>query len=428
MLEDALRAWNPWWAEGRVPAELLGTDRALLGELRESLALRHVKDVLGPRRAGKTTLLHQLIHRLLADGTDPGAVALVNFDDPAIHAADLDDLLTALSTVKPEVTVLVLDEVQERDGWERWVRTLYDTRRFEQLLVTGSSSSLLESELGRVLTGRHLTYRLYPFSFREALEHRGWERFNDDALRARRGEVLHHLRAHLDEGGFPEAQGQPDHVRKRIHTALFHDIVSRDVVARHGADPGIAERLANVLLQNSGAPFTFRRLANATGVAPDTAQKYVRYLEEAFLLVELPPWSEKVQERYRGPRKFYAVDHGLAHSVSSRTPEDVGARLEAVALLELLRRGRDVHHWRDERGREVDLVVHGDEGVELWQVAYSVEDPATRRRELRALKAAMEAFPDARAGIWTWDEEGDLEAAGRPVHRVPLWTFLLDDG
>lgn len=427
MLEDSIRSWNPWWADKQVPPELVGTQRHQLSELLEVLELDHIKDVVGVRRCGKTTLLHQLIQHAVDQGLPPEAAALLNFDDPTIHEAPFDELIDTLQTLQPDTRYLLLDEIQEREGWERWVRTLYDTGAFDQILVTGSSSSLLEGSLARVLSGRHVTIRMFPFSFAEHLAHTGWGSFDPDVLAGRKGQVLHHLKTYLEQGGFPEVIGRDQPLRKRILTTLFQDIVARDVVGRQGADPQLAGKLANVLLSNSGSPFTFRRLANATGMATDTVSKYTGYLEEAFLFLELPPYSAKVQERYRGPRKFYAIDPGLVHTVASRSSPDRGWAIENAVVLELLRRGAEIHHWRDDDQREVDVVVEqGTDVAEVIQIAYRLDTPGTQERELRALASAAERLEPKRARIVTWDEAGSLEVEGLEVEVVPLWRFLLD--
>ncbi len=435
MLEDSIRAWNPWWAAKEVPDELHGTQRRRLSQLLDLLDLGHVKDIVGVRRCGKTTLLYQLVDQLLAGGHRPEHIALLNFDDPAIFEAGFDELLDAVSTVHPDVAVLLLDEVQERDGWERWVRRLYDQGRFDQLLITGSSSSLLEGELARVLSGRHLTVRLSPFSFREYLVHRGqaWARWDNgagldaDVASANKGQALHHLTAYMEEGGFPEVVGRDLVVRKRVLTQLFHDILARDVSARHGADQQLVRKLASVLLSNSGNPFTFRRLANATGMAPDTVSKYTGFLVDAFLFLELPPFSFKAQQRYRGPRKFYAIDPGLVASTASRPTQDRGSMLESVVVLELARRELEIYHWRDDDQREIDVLLAPDGRPEqALQITWSLDDALTRERELKALASAMDHFGLETGTVLTWDETDQLETEHGMVEVAPAWRFLLE--
>lgn len=434
MLEDSLRSWNPWWAEKNVPAELLGTFRHRLDELIELLQVDHVKDVVGVRRCGKTTVMHQLVDHLLEEEQmAPGEIALLNFDDPVIHETEFGELLDSLAALHPETRILLLDEIQEREGWQRWVRSLYDTGAYDQILLSGSSSSLLEGELGRVLSGRHVTVRMFPFSFKEYLTHKEWEGIegpgplDPDIVSARKREILHHLRSYLQEGGFPEAVGQGGSVRKRLLTTLFQDIVARDVVGRHGARPAIAKKLANVLISNAGSPFTYRRLANATGMATDTVTKYLGHLTEAFLFRELPPFSHKVQERYRGPRKFYAIDPGLASTVGSSPTEDRGPLLEMAVVLHLWRQGHSIYHWRDSDQREIDIVVEGDGTVEcLLQICHDPTGTATLDRETAALSSGMEELRTDEGRIVSWNTDDRVDVDGQEVPIIPAWKLLLD--
>ena len=151
MLEDSIRRWNPWWAEKDAIKALTGVNRDILEEILRTINLQHIKDILGVRRAGKTTIMYQLISTLLNNGISPKDVVFLNFDDSEINESSFEDILKAIDKINPDKKYLFIDEVHQKAGWERWVRTLYDAKILSQIFVSGSSAALLSQDIGRVL-------------------------------------------------------------------------------------------------------------------------------------------------------------------------------------------------------------------------------------------------------------------------------------
>ncbi len=165
-LPTAIRAWNPWWAGvWNFPAKLV--PRVVFQTLKSTIVMPHVKDIIGVRRSGKTTLLFQVIRDLIEDKVPPERVVFLNFNDVVINSVDFTTLLKSIYVVAPEFEYLFLDEVQEKQGWERWVTMLYETKKAKNIFVTGSTAALLSEDIGRLLTGRHVSFILFPFSFKE---------------------------------------------------------------------------------------------------------------------------------------------------------------------------------------------------------------------------------------------------------------------
>lgn len=417
MLEDSIREWNPWWAEGAVPESLLGEERDLLEDLHRSLKVKHVKDIIGVRRAGKTTLMYQLIQRLISEGVSPKRIVFLNFDDPEIGMAPFPKLLEAIYRITPRVDYLFLDEVQQREGWERWVRTQYDTSRFRQIIVSGSSASLLSRDVSRVLTGRHITFRLRPFSFREYLRHVGWRDFSVDRILGRRGELLYHLRRYLEEGGFPEVAGKDEYSRKRILVNLFRDIVERDVAARHGVDADVAERIAFYLISNISKEYSLRRVAAAAGVSVETTERHISHLVDSFLFYRLRLFSYSVRQQFRENKKIYCVDTGLVNAVAFKVGRELGRALENAVFLKLEDDEREVYYWKDRKG-EVDFLLSRGSSVEgLLQVCVELKE-----REFSSLKRAMEFYGVKRGVVVTENTAGEEDS----VELIPAWRFLLN--
>ena len=196
-----LSRWNRW-GDARLES---GQPREIVEKLGPFLDTPEIVALVGPRRAGKTTVLFQIMDLLEASGVPREALLHVNLEEPALGPELSMELLERLYTVyRTEVfpegrAWLFLDEVQRLPGWERWVRARNETDDV-RIFVTGSSSALMAPELATVLTGRHVTFRVLPLSFREFLRFRGIDvpQGLRDPPRMR-----HAVGAYLRWGGFP---------------------------------------------------------------------------------------------------------------------------------------------------------------------------------------------------------------------------------
>lgn len=427
MLEDSIRRWNPWWAEKDSVIKLSGIKRELFPNILKCLNLRHIKDLIGVRRSGKTTIMYQIIKSLLNKGTNPKDIIFLNFDDPALNEATFDDIAKSIEKISPNAKYMFVDEVQQKSGWEKWIRALYDAGKFNQIFVSGSSASLLSQDIGRVLTGRHLTFVVFPFSFKEVLKFNGWEKFDMDSLEYNKNKLLHYQEEYIKNGGFPETLGKEDSERKIILTNSYNDMLSRDISARFGADYNIIQKISYNLLSNISKEFSYRSIANSAGISVETAEKYLSFLKESFLILTLDFFSYKTKIQFKQNKKSYCIDTGLRNAVSFRFSEDIGKLTENVVFIELKRRGKEAYYWKDKSGKEVDfLVKDGLKVKELIQICWNIEDINTKKREIKGLLAACKDFKLKNGLIITEDKEGEEIMDGNRITYMPLWKWILD--
>ncbi len=426
MLEQTIRQWNPWWAEKKVPHELTGIKREVTDSIIKTLETAHIKDVIGVRRSGKTTVLYQVADHLINSGVPPKNIMFLNFDDPTINATSLDTILTDIYKINPDISHLFLDEIQQKDGWEQWVRVLYDTKRFAQIFLSGSSASLLSYDIGRVLSGRHITFEVMPLSFTEYLQLRGWDNLEPDNLIYNREKLLHYQNTYLEEGGFPESAGVDKFNHKKILTMLYNDIIARDITSRFGASYDVTGRICQLMLTNTTGEYSFNSIAKASHVAVETAEKYIGYLKESLLIMDLPLFSYKLKSQFKQNKKTYAIDTGLRNEVSFRFTSDIGKLAENAVFLELKRRSDEIYYWKSKDGFEVDFVVKNGQGVQtLIQVSWDVKNKKTRLREERSLCHACKEFGLSDGMILTEDVENIIETDGLMIRYYPLWKWLL---
>lgn len=396
------------------------------------------------RRAGKTTFLHQLRHEFLTKDAAPLRAPYVSFEDERLTGLEgryLDLLLDEyqrLSAAEPGASAVMwcFDEIQLVSGWERFVRRLLDTEA-AQVFVTGSSAALLSREIATALRGRAWQVLMHPFGFDEALRHQGAElpKRTDVLPRGERLGLERAFATWLVAGGFPEAQGLDTAPRHQLLRDYVDVAVLRDVVERHGVGNVTGLRwLVRQLLGNAGGSFSvekFHAAIRSQGIAigRDTVHQFLGYLEDCFLVRVV--WMESSSERQRmvNPRKAYPVDPGLIPVFDRTGRANMGHALETAVLVELERRRLDVTYVRTRQGYEVDFLARDADGRrELIQVCADASDPATAERELRALTAAGEQYPDAEMRLLTLTRDGIPDPLPDRVVAQPAWIWMLGSG
>jgi len=211
-----------------------------------------------------------------------------------------------------------------------------------------------------------------------------------------------------------------------VLTSLYNDILARDISSRYGASFEITDRICRFMLTNQGALYSSNSVAQATGTAVETAEKYIDYLKESLLIYELPIFSFKLKLQFKQNKKTYPADTGVRNAVCLRFSQDTGKLAETVVFLEIKRRNDEVYYWKSNDGYEVDFLVRsGQKITELIQVSWNVSDESTQRREERALWCAMEELEVDSGIILTEDHERSLEKNGKVIEYVPMWKWLL---
>jgi hypothetical protein len=427
MLEESIRKWNPWWADVALLKDLSGIQRSVTTTITETLSIPHIKDIVGVRRSGKTTTLYQVINLLTTKKIDPKNIMFLNFDDPDIHAVSFEQLIKTMGTINPCISHVFFDEIQQKNEWERWLRMMYDTKKYQQLFISGSSASLLTQDVGRVLTGRHISFIVFPFSFKEYLAFHGLTKFTSEYLEYNRNTILHYLYSYLDGGGFPEVIGKNEYQRKTILTNIYNDVLSRDIASRFNASYDIAQKVGYYVLTNNAREFSFRSIARATDLSIETVEKYLGFLKQSFIILTVDVFSYKTKVQFKQNKKIYCIDTGLRNAVSFKISEDRGRLAENLVFIELKRRRKDVYYWKNGKG-EVDFVVkEGLEPTSLIQVCWDITNEKTKKREIDNLIEAMHTLNLGQGLIITEDYSGEEIAGKKKIRFLPLWRWLLSD-
>lgn len=400
--------------------------------------------VVGMRRAGKTTFLHQLRRERLEKGTLRAQLPYLNFEDErlaGLKGAHLGFLLDEFARRTPEPqgpgkTLWCFDEIQLVSGWEQFIRRLLDTGGSE-VILTGSSAALLSREIATALRGRAWEVPLYPFSFPEALLHQGWAIPSDPAFLtgAERAKIERAFLDWLTVGGFPEAQGLDMASRRQLLQDYVDVAMLRDVVERHGVSNVIGLRwLVRHLLGNAAGTFTVEKFyaalkSQGIAISKDTVHQLLAHLEDCFLVRTV--WLESSSERQRmvNPRKTYPIDTGLIPVFERSSRGNLGHALESAVLIELERRRASVTYVRTSAGHEVDFLArYPDGGMDLIQVCLDAGEPETAKRELRALTEAGHLHPGAGKLLLTLTGDGAPAEAPPEVTVRPAYEWMLSEG
>lgn len=424
---DLLVALNPWWS-GK-PFEAGIRRERYFTKIGKYLETGEIVVLTGVRRSGKTTLLFQVIDDLIRNrGVDPRSILFVNCDEPEI--ARLDDPLEAiLETYRRDVyagdaVYLILDEIQTIEGWERRVKSLYDRKQFT-LIISGSTSYLLDSNLSTLIAGRYLPVHVYPLDFAEYVVFSGEDLPADPVtLAAARYRLLHLLGEYLREGGFPQVVLQGDKAIRRDQLAAYYDsIVYRDIVrASEVRNQRALGDLLAYCMTNITSLYSYRSLQEMLGIDFATIKEYLYYAEKAKILFEVQYFSYSLKVQSRNNKKIYCIDNGLRNAVSFRFSEDEGRLAENLVFIELKKQGHEVYYWKKQG--EVDFVVkHPDRSLTAINVSYTDTLPAREERALLEFRGLHD--PRVRECILLTKDTEKREGA---VQYIPLWKWLLGVG
>ncbi len=395
--------------------------------------------ISGVRRSGKTYLLYQ-ISQYLRRKIPYQNIIFVTFEDDRLFPLTKRDLSELIKVYRqnfepnPDCKIyFLLDEIQYLPEWETVLRRLYDKERTIKFIITGSTSKLMPSDIATSLRGRTLSYKNFPFSFKEFLRAKGMSIDTEEVEFSRRkDEIIRLLKEYMEYGGFPQV------VREKAKTELlreyYHSIMYRDVIERYSIrNIMVFENFLKLLVQCMASPVSYGKIADflksiGLRVSKNTLIEYFKYIKDAFFAFDVPIFSYKIKDQIQYPRKLYLIDTGLRNAITFRHSEDRGRLAENIVFLELLRRNKEVYYWKDRAGYEVDFLIK--EGLtikEAIQVCWQPADSKTFNRETRSLIKVLKEFKLTSGYIITEDLKEDKVIEGFTVKFRPLWLWLISE-
>ena len=395
--------------------------------------------LIGVRRCGKTTFLHQIIQGLYHKGISNKNILFLNFFDDRLAALThqgLDLVHEAYFTLYPEKKnkekiFCFFDEIQIIPGWELFIERLLRTENCE-VCLTGSSARMLSKEIATQMRGRALSWELFPFSFREFLL------YSNPAIQfplstTDRLTVQHEFENFRQKGGFPEVIAVDRSIRIKIHQEYFNSLLFHDLIERYDIPhPRAVVDLARKLTDNIASLYTINsltRFLKSLGhkVPKSSVADYLTWFEDAYFLFSVRLYDPSFVRSNMNPKKVYCVDHSFVTSVTSGIMVNSGHLLENMVFVGLRRLYPEIYYYKTTKKQEVDfLVILPTRKKLLFQVCESLHHEKTRLRELMALQQAMAELEEDSATLITLNEEEEVTLQEGTVKIIPVWRFFLE--
>jgi hypothetical protein len=411
-----------------------------------------VISLIGLRRVGKTHLFFYKINELKKKGLKENII-YINFDDDRLYnfkVNNFQEILEAYYELYPNIDnklYLFLDEIQNVQGWELFIRRLSENKEKYYIYLTGSSSKLLSKEISTHLRGRTLSFYLFPLSFKEYLRFNNLKLEKNYLYTNQRYEIKNLFNKYLIEGGFPEVINSD--FKEQILQSYVDLIIYKDLIERYNLKNfTLLRNIIKYSCSNVSKLFSINSYYNSIKdnlkVSRDTIVEYVGYLNDINFLFFLPKFDYSLKNQNRSMNKVYLIDNGLANAISFKFSEDRGRLLENLVFIELKRRGKEIYYHKNKR--ECDFVIKdGFDIVEAIQVTKSLNEDFgddTKKREFLGLIDALKTYNLKEGLILTEDEEFEvivdekgmeIRDSGREIRDKkfkivvkPIWKWLLE--
>ncbi|MDI6732100.1 MAG: ATP-binding protein [Candidatus Margulisbacteria bacterium] len=441
-LEETLYFHNPWWAKESVPAELLEKfKRPVFDKIASYLSLNRILVIKGPRRVGKTSLAYQIIDRLLNQGVPPKDIFFLSFDDPKARG-DIDETFKLYETIlgRPIQAggkiYCFLDEVHFLPQWEFFVKKYFDKKYPIKFIISGSAATLIKKST-ESLAGRTIEEVVLPFSFFEYLLFKIKDKKLAEELSSRHKDfklgkrplpfspileqyVNIHLKEYKERGGFPHIFNVKS--KSLWHKLLYEDVIEK-VVYKDLVDlydirqPQILEKLLLYVSGISAQILNISNIADSISLSREYTEKYLGYLENAYLLFTLKKYARSVEKQIRSLEKTHLIDPGLFNILEK--PQE-GNIIESVLASHLHRfQGEKIYYWRDKF--EVDIIYKTNQTIIPIEV--KLKD-SVKKTDLNGLFCFMEKYHLRVGLVATKDRLDKIKSGGQEIVFIPYWQLM----
>ncbi|VVC00677.1 AAA domain protein [uncultured archaeon] len=395
--------------------------REKLSELGDLLPLKMPLVITGVRRCGKSFLMKQFKDSL---GLGAKQCIYIDFNDERLSGFTVKDFQLVMDFLVEndyeERCFLFLDEIQEVEGWEKWADRI---KSDFQIVITGSNSKLTSSEISTALTGRALTLKMFPFSFREYLDAKkeGYSGYDSDF--GAKAKVAGAFSKYLLAGGFPMYVLSEKEI---VLKDLYENILYKDIIKRFGKNEKQLRELSYFFLSNPSGKFSFRGISEMLGARNRGVVKgFATAFENALVFFFLPKFDYSVKKQIQNPQKVYCIDNGFLTALGFRFMDNQGKLLENIVAVELKRRSKDIFYFSE--SKECDFVIReGKKVTGVIQVCWKLTKE-NKERETAGLIEAMDKFSLNKGLIITNDQEDHFKIGNKKIMVVPAWKWMLEN-
>ena len=352
-----------------------------------------IKVIMGIRRCGKSVILLQIINELKEKGIPESQIIYINFEyeDYAFIKNDLD----LHNYVKDKITnnekyYLLFDEIQNVKDWEKAVNSFKASKNVS-IFITGSNSDLLSGELATHLAGRYVSFKVYPFTFKEVCE---FKNITD------KKELEDVFEDYITWGGLPQRFMLQDEEQTKTYLSdIYNSIIVKDIITRFGIkDLDLFNRIVEYIVTTPSQNFSADNLSNYfinndnREVSKNTLYNYIEYMTKAMMINKADRYDVRGKRILNGKYKYYLTDLGIGQIMNAGKRPQMGAYLENIVYNELISRGYDVKVGNLEKG-EIDFIATRFKEKIYIQVAYIIADETVEKREFGAYNAIEDNYP-----------------------------------
>ncbi len=378
-----------------------------------------IKVITGVRRSGKSVLLRQIIEELKANGISDDHIIYINFED-FDYEEYTRDIKLFHNSIKEKIKddkmyYLFFDEIQMVDEFERVINSFRATLNVS-IFITGSNSKLLSGELATLLTGRYVSFRVMPFTFKEYLEFKK----EQGALKDTRDE----FNEYIEYGGMPALYKYDDEYEKVLYIKDLYDaIILKDVVSRNKVNNiDLLNRIIQFIMENLGGVISANSIKNYLkqeniNVAFETVMNYIEYIDNSMIINKVKRYDIRGKSVMSTLEKYYVTDLGILKLKKSTIEKNIAGKLENVIYNELISRGCEVYIGKTDKG-EIDFVVDKLGDRCYIQVTDYLTDENVKQREFGAYKNVEDNFPKY---VLTM---GDIDYGYNGIEQINIVDFL----
>lgn len=387
----------------------------------------------GVRRSGKTYHLYNAVSRLIKQKINLKNILYFNFEDERIdkNSFVLNNIIESYQELYPDINLdncyFLFDEIQNINGWEKFVRRIYE-QISKNIFMTGSNSKLLSREISTSLRGRSINYEIYPLNFEEYLNFLNIE-INLNSTRSI-STIINTLERFLVNGGFPELILLDSEIKYKVLQEYFNVMIFRDLIERYDiTQTAILKYFCKRVISNSSKEFSVNKIYNEIKsqgykISKDTIYEFQNYVEAIYLAIFIPKYSHSIVKQEFSKKKVYSIDTGLAASIDAFFLKNKGSVLENLVFLELIKAGKKVLYYSN--NFECDfLLIENEQVCEAIQVCFDINSGDTKNREEKGLINACKKFKLKRGLILTIDDENKYTVDGITIEIMPVYKYIL---
>lgn len=427
--EQALIAHNPHWQGTQYQHTF---KRSHEKEAIADLAMDEIQIITGIRRCGKSTLMLSLINHLMQTA-EPSSVLYLNLDDPQYTSfcqdpGNLPQLLTLSEKITQHpVDYVLLDEIQNMQGWEKYIKSTYDSQQFKKIILSGSNANLLNSAYATLLSGRYIKTHIYPIAYHELLTHH--HICDNVTLLKQKATALAFTDQLMQLGGFPRIHCLEDEPQKiKLLKHYYETIVLKDCIANHAIrDTHTLTQLCHYLISHLSSLYSYNQLQKTLGSNENTLQNYVKILQDAYFIHQVQQYDYSLKKQNKAKKKPYCIDNGLITAASFAFSDNHGKLLENLVYTELKKQGHE-HIYYHHDTYECDFILHEPEPMAI-QVCYALNEK-NLPREIRGLQVAMEKYRLKKGRLITYDQDAQTSLMNHltsdltNIEITPFWIYF----